>query len=99
MWLCATRVCKANFAVKGAKIGTGRPHVRKRGDTMGFLLIDATQQHRLLARRQWAGGVDVSLLAVGDRCGNPAKGVADRRQSLPPATAACAAAPEATAGP
>jgi len=58
-----------------------------------------------LAGRQWsasarAGGeVNALLLTVGVCCGCPTKGVADRRQSLPPATATCPAAPHAASPP
>jgi hypothetical protein len=48
----------------------------------------------LLLAQQQAVGVNVSLFALGDCCGYPAKGAVDRRQPLPPTTAADAAARE-----
>jgi hypothetical protein len=42
----------------------------------------------LLLAQQLGGEANVSLFALGDYCGCPTKGAADRGQSLPPATAA-----------
>lgn len=51
----------------------------------------------LLLAQQQAGGVNVSMLAMGD--GIQVQASADRRQPLPPTTAVGAAAPEATPAP
>jgi Nitronate monooxygenase len=60
-------------------------------------LIDDIEQHQPPGGSTTGGEVNVSLFAVGDCCGCPTKGTADRRQSLPPATAAGPAPTQTTA--
>src|SRR5262245_18889716 len=62
-------------------------------------LIDDIEQHQPPGGSTPGGEVNVSLFAVGDCCGCPTKGVADRRQSLPQATAAGPAPTQTTATP
>src|SRR6516225_9102535 len=62
-------------------------------------LIDGIEQHQPPGGSTTGGEVNASLLAVGACCGCPTKGAADRRQSLPPATATGPAAPHAASAP
>ena len=71
----------------------------RRGKICKAFLIDDIEQHQPPGGSTPGGEVNVSLFAVGDCCGCPTKGAADRRQSLPPATAAGPAPTQTTATP
>jgi hypothetical protein len=62
-------------------------------------LIDDIEQQQPPACPTTGGRGECSLFALGNCCCCPAKSAADRRQSLPPATAVGSAAPQATATP
>ena len=71
----------------------------RRGKICKAFLIDDIEQHQPPGGSTPGGELNVSLFAVGDCCGCPTKGAADRRQSLPPATAAGPAPTQTTATP
>src|SRR5215471_16478988 len=88
-------------SLQGLRIGTGAY-----GSLQGrrivickAFLIDDIEQHQPPGGSTPGGEVNVSLFAVGDCCGCPTKGAADRRQSVPPATAAAPAPTQTTATP
>jgi hypothetical protein len=61
--------------------------------------LTALNSFSLLTVQQQGVQVNVSLFAVGNCCSCPTKGAADRRQSLPPATAAGPAQTQTTVTP
>jgi hypothetical protein len=52
---------------------------RKEFNPQDFFALTTLNGNSLLLVRQQAGEVNVSLFAVGDCCGCPTKGAADRR--------------------
>jgi hypothetical protein len=75
-----------NGGVEGHNIGIRKPISSTTLNSISLLLV-----------RRLGGEANVSLFAVGDRGGCSTKDAANRRLSLPPATAGGPKAPHATA--